>query len=96
MKKPVTDPKKLKLDPEEKELLESVERGEWTSAKMTKAEWDRYINFASNTMRKNKVINIRISQNDLRGIQLKAVKEGIPYQTLITSVLHKFASGQAI
>jgi predicted DNA binding CopG/RHH family protein len=46
-----------------------------------------------NTMRKNRKINIRISENDLSALQRKAAREGIPYQTLIGSVLHKYASG---
>ena len=48
---------------------------------------------AQNTMKKNRKINIRISENDLSALQRKSVREGIPYQTLIASVLHKFASG---
>jgi len=44
-------------------------------------------------MKKNRKINIRISENDLSAIQRRAAREGIPYQTLIGSVLHKYASG---
>ena len=46
-----------------------------------------------NTLKKNRKINIRISENDLTALQRRAAHEGIPYQTLIGSVLHKYASG---
>ena len=52
-----------------------------------------YQSIARNTMKKNRQINIRIAENDLSAIQRKAAREGIPYQTLIGSILHKFASG---
>ncbi len=48
---------------------------------------------ARNTMKKNRKINIRISENDLSALQRRAAREGIPYQTLIGSILHKYASG---
>lgn len=85
---------KYKLDPEEKELLESVERGEWISTEPTRAEMRRYMRMARNTLRKDKRINIRISQFDLEGLQVKAVREGIPYQTLVSSILHKYVAGR--
>ncbi len=83
-----------KLDKEEKEILDSVERGEWKSVKLTKADRKRYAKYARNTLRKNQRINIRISEQDLGEIQKKAIEEGIPYQTLISSVLHKYVSGR--
>ena len=88
--------RKIKLDPEEKKLLSSVERGEWSSAKLAPSERDRYIRFARNTLKKDMRVNIRISQLDLHGIQTKAVQEGIPYQTLIASILHKFVIGRLV
>lgn len=83
-----------KLDKEEKEMLASVERGEWKSARPTGKELQRYLRYARNTLRKNSRINIRVSQNDLEAIRIKAVQEGIPYQTLIASVLHKYVAGR--
>jgi predicted DNA binding CopG/RHH family protein len=82
------------LDPEEKELLESYERDEWESVPDLKSESNRYREYAAATFRKDKRINIRISQKDLVSIQKKAVDEGIPYQTLISSILHKYVSGR--
>jgi len=83
-----------RLDPEEKELLESYEKDEWRSIPALKAETKRYREYAAATFRKDRRINIRISQKDLLGIQKKAIDEGIPYQTLISSILHKYVSGR--
>ena len=83
-----------RLDKEEREILASVERGEWRPVKLTAKEKERYRQIARNTLRKNQRINIRLSQNDLDGLKLAAVREGMPYQTLITSVLHKYLTRQ--
>lgn len=80
----------MKLDREEKELLESFERGEWTSTRNRKAEISRLGAAARATLRKNRRINIRLSDRDVIGLQAKAAEEGMPYQTLIASVLHKY------
>ena len=82
------------LDPEEKELLESYEGDEWRTIPDAKSEADRYRGYASATFRKDRRVNIRISQKDLTAIQKRALEEGIPYQTLIASVLHKYVSGR--
>jgi predicted DNA binding CopG/RHH family protein len=82
------------LDLEEEELLESYERDEWQSVPNLVSESDRYRRYASATFRKDKRVNIRISQKDLAAIQKKALEEGIPYQTLISSILHKYLSGR--
>jgi predicted DNA binding CopG/RHH family protein len=83
-----------RLDAEEKELLESYERDEWQSVPDLKSESDRYRGCAAAMFRKDKRINIRISEKDLLSIQKRAVDEGIPYQTLISSILHKYVSGR--
>jgi len=84
----------MKLDGEEKELLKSVERGEWRSAKGVKRDRGRYSRYAKATFRKDRRLNIRISSKDLEAIQKRALEEGLPYQTLIASLLHKYASGR--
>ncbi|MBI2305351.1 MAG: antitoxin [Chloroflexi bacterium] len=84
----------MKLDIEEKELLESVERGEWKTVPELDNEAKRYREYAKATFRKDKRVNIRISERDLINIQKKAIEEGIPYQTLMSSVLHKYVSGR--
>ena len=87
----------MKLDADEKELLGSVERGDWKSAKSAKGgkrERVRYSRYAKATFRKDRRLNIRLSSKDLEAIQKRALAEGLPYQTLISSLLHKYASGR--
>jgi predicted DNA binding CopG/RHH family protein len=84
----------MKLDHEEKDVLDSFERGEWRSVKGAKREKNRYARYARATFRKDRRLNIRISSKDLEAIQKRALEEGLPYQTLISSLLHKFASGR--
>ncbi|MDH5720714.1 MAG: CopG family antitoxin [Spirochaetia bacterium] len=81
--------KSMKLDDYENEILEAYENG---NLKPSDSKTN-YQKIAYNTMKKNKKINIRISENDLSAIQRRAAREGIPYQTLIGSILHKYASG---
>ncbi len=81
---------------EELELLESIEKGEWKSIKNLEEEKKRFKKYASNTLKKDKRVNIRISERDLKELQKKAVEEGIPYQTLISSLLHKYVNGRLI
>jgi predicted DNA binding CopG/RHH family protein len=83
-----------RMTKEEKNLLDSYEKGEWKSVKNLKTEINRYQKIAQATIRKDKRINIRIANKDLEEIQKKALEEGIPYQTLISSILHKYASGR--
>jgi len=83
-----------RLDREEKELLESFERDEWRSVAGEEAEFQRYRKYARATLKKDRRVNIRISSNDLETIQKRAMEEGIPYQTLIASILHKYAGGR--
>jgi predicted DNA binding CopG/RHH family protein len=82
------------LDADEKDLLESVERGEWKSAGGGKRERARYSRYAKATFRKDRRLNIRLSSKDLEAIQKRALAEGLPYQTLISSLLHKYATGR--
>jgi predicted DNA binding CopG/RHH family protein len=93
MNDPMKDPM---LDAEEKELLESVERGEWVPVKDMKKWRAELQEAARNTLRKEKRINIRLSAKDLFDIQTAAAEEGMPYQTLISSIIHKYAAGTLI
>jgi len=81
------------FDPEEKRLLESYERGDWQPIKKRQEETAKLRQYARNTLKKNKRINIRLSERDLLEIRTKAVEEGLPYQTLISSILHKYLRG---
>jgi predicted DNA binding CopG/RHH family protein len=83
----------MKLDKHEKAILESVERGEWRSV-ASQRDRNRYAGYAAATFRKDRRVNIRISSKDLEAIQKRALEEGLPYQTLISSLLHKYASGR--
>ncbi|MBL7050487.1 MAG: antitoxin [Nitrospira sp.] len=84
----------MKMNKEEKTILKSVEKDEWKPVRGAKGKIQKYQEYAKATFRKDKRVNIRISEKDLVGIQKKAVEEGLPYQTLISSVLHKFVSGR--
>jgi predicted DNA binding CopG/RHH family protein len=79
---------------DERELLKSVESGEWRSITKKGAEPERYREYARATFKKDRRVNIRISSKDLAAIQKRAVMEGIPCQTLIASILHKYLSGR--
>ena len=83
---------KVKLDKEEKKLLAAFEAGEYESV-LTPTRKKQIVEAAATTFKKDKRINIRISSRDLEAIQKRAVVEGIPYQTLVSSILHKYVSG---
>jgi predicted DNA binding CopG/RHH family protein len=84
----------MKLDLAEKDILNSVEKGEWRSVRGLKEERKRYSCYAAATFRKDRRVNIRISGKDLDALQKRALEEGLPYQTLIASLIHKFVSGR--
>lgn len=81
------------LDHDESELLKAFEQGRLKSV-ATKGELAKFKAAARATALKNRRVNIRLSSGDLSDIQVKALEEGIPYQTLIASVLHKYVSGR--
>lgn len=88
--------KKMLLDEEEKSILDSYERGEWKSVKDTKQEIGKLREYAMKTLQKDKRINIRMSSKDLDQVQVMAAQDGIPYQTLVSSIIHKYVSGYLI
>ncbi|MCP4020837.1 MAG: antitoxin [Desulfobacteraceae bacterium] len=81
------------IDPEEKELMESIEKNEWQPVKNFEQEKEKAITAARNTLKKDKRINLRLTQKDYHQIQIRAIEEGIPYQTLISSIVHKYLNG---
>ena len=87
---------KPKLDKEEKDLLDSYERGEWKSVENLNREIEKHQKYARQTLKKDKRVNIRISSMVLDELQTRAVEDGIPYQTLISSILHRFVTGRLI
>lgn len=84
------------LDQEEKKLLASYESEEWQQVAGVESEAERYRGYARDTFRKDARVNIRISSKDLESLKKRALEEGIPYQTLIASVLHKYVSGRLV
>lgn len=85
---------KQNLDKFEKEILDSFDNDEWIELENMEEEIDKHSKYAEETFKKNKRVNIRLSQKDINLIKIKAMEEGIPYQTLMASILHKFASGK--
>lgn len=82
-----------KIDEYELEVLSAFEKGQLKSV-ATKAELAKFKAAARATAIKDRRINIRLSCGDLSDIQVKALEEGVPYQTLIASVLHKYVTGR--
>jgi len=82
------------LDKEEQKLIESLESDGWKSTANLE-DWKTLLSkTAANTLNKDQRMNIRITKNDLDGIKLKAIEEGLPYQTLVTSIIHKYVTGR--
>ena len=84
--------KKLKLDADEQALLEAFEAGQFEST-LTPERKVFIAKSAAATFKKDKRINIKISSRDLSAIQRRAFEEGIPYQALVSSIIHKYISG---
>ncbi len=84
-----------KLDKEEKEILESYENDEWVSVS-NPSDIAKYKAAAKNTFKKDKRVNIRMTEMDLELLQERALIEGLPYQTLMSSVLHKYVTGRLV
>jgi predicted DNA binding CopG/RHH family protein len=82
-----------KNDAYEKEILGAYEKGQLKSV-VTKAELAKFKAAARATAIKDRRVNIRLSSSDLQDVQVKAMQEGVPYQTLIASVLHKYVTGR--
>ena len=85
-----------KLDTEERELLEAFDKGALKSVGGVKAELKKHKSYAAATFQKDSRINIRMSSKDLRALQKRALSEGLPYQTLISSLLHKYVEGRLV
>jgi predicted DNA binding CopG/RHH family protein len=86
----------MKLDQEEKEILEAYESGQLKLSKPSKKEIAAIKAAALSTFRKDKRITIRLYDHDFKGIQKKALQMGIPYQTLISGVIHRYIEGDLI
>jgi predicted DNA binding CopG/RHH family protein len=81
---------------EENEIIHSVENGEWSSVSDLERMKERLVAAASETALKDYRINVRISKRDVEALKTRALEEGIPYQTLVTSILHKYVTGRMV
>ena len=84
------------LDSEEKEILEAFDKGLLKRSKNVQQEIEQHKSIAEATFKKDVRINIRLSSRDLRSLQARALRDGIPYQTFVSSVLHKFTEGRLV
>lgn len=84
------------LDREEREILDAYRQGKLEPVVLSAEEIERYREAARAVSRKDKRVNIRMSSVDLRDLQIRAMKEGIPYQTLMAKVLHKYVAGKLV
>ena len=78
----------------EHELIQSIERGEWREIDDVASAVAEARQIATATLVKSERMNIRISSADLNALKATAIEEGLPYQTLVSSVLHKYVTGQ--
>ncbi|MGX9725849.1 MAG: antitoxin [Candidatus Electronema sp. VV] len=81
---------------EEKELIASIENEEWTSVSDLNSFKKRLMQAAAETAAKDYQINVSVSKRDAEALKTKALEEGIPYQALVTSILHKYVTGRII
>ena len=84
------------FDEEERKLMESIENEEWVSVDNLDEEIKKARKTARSTFIKSERMNIRISPKDLNGLKIRAMEEGIPYQTLVSSIIHKYMSGRLV
>ncbi len=86
----------MKYDKEEKDLIQAYEEGKMKLSTPTKKDRDTIKTTAENTLKKEKRITIRMYDHDFVGIQKKAMEMGLPYQTLISSIIHRYIEGEFI
>jgi predicted DNA binding CopG/RHH family protein len=87
---------KTRLTREEKEIVKSFEKGEWVPVPDLSGRRKELMRYARNALKKDKRLNIRISERDLVELQRKALREGLPYQTFVSSIIHKFINGTLV
>ncbi len=87
---------KYKLDDDEREILGDFERGELRSVPGVKKEMEAARLAARNTFNKTRRVNLRMTERDFNLAHMRAREEGLPYQTLLSSVIHKYLSGRLV
>ena len=80
----------------DQQILDSYDAGELVSSAPSRAELKKYRDAARAMLAKDQRVNIRLSTPVLADIQARAAEEGLPYQTLIASVLHKYVTGRLV
>ena len=91
-----TEREKMKYDKEEKDILDAYESGNMKLSSPSKKEIETIKAIAKNTFKKDKRITIRLYDHDFKGIQKKALEMGIPYQTLISGLIHRYIEGDLV
>ena len=86
----------MKLDKEEKDILNAYDKGSMKLSTPSKREKEKIKSTAANTFRKDRRVTIRLYDHDLKGIQKKAMEKGIPYQTLISAMIHQYIEGDLV
>lgn len=86
----------MKLDKEEQDILEAYEKGEMKLSPLSKQEKVKVKAMAVRTFRKDRRVTIRLYDHDLKGIQKKAMEKGVPYQTLISGMIHQYVEGDLV
>ena len=86
----------MNYDKEEKDILDAYESGKMKLSTPSKKEIESIKAIAKNTFKKDKRITIRLYERDYKGIQKKAMKMGIPYQTLISGIIHRYIEGDLV
>jgi predicted DNA binding CopG/RHH family protein len=86
----------MKLDKEEKNILESLDSKKMKLSKPSKKKINAIISGAKNTFKKDKRVNLRLYDHDYKGIQKKALEMGMPYQTLISTLIHRYVENELI
>jgi len=86
----------MKLDKEEREILDAYDKGRLKLSSPSKKERDRIRSTAEQTFRKDRRVTIRLYDHDLKGVQKKAMEKGMPYQTLISAMIHQYVEGDLV
>lgn len=84
------------IDDEERALMASLEGDEWQPVENSEQETEKAMEAARATLKKDRRINLRLTEKDYYQIQIKAIEEGVPYQTLIASLVHKYLNGSLV
>jgi len=86
----------MKLDKEEQEILDAYDKGKLKLSSPSKKEQGKIQSMAEQTFRKDRRVTIRLYDHDLKGVQKKAMEKGMPYQTLISAMIHQYIEGDLV